>query len=64
MTKGEEVKCTKEKKKVKGWSIEEMKEKVNSLVEIDTEEMKKWRGLSLLRCRCCDNLVIPTTVTN
>ena len=46
MTKGKEVKCTKEEKRVKGWSIEEMKDKVNSLVEIDTKEMIKWRGLS------------------
>ena len=38
MTKGEEVKCTEEKKKVEGWSVEEM--------SADTEEMIKWRGLS------------------
>ena len=36
--KGERVKCTKEKKEVKGWSIEEMKDKPNSFLE-DTEEM-------------------------
>ena len=46
MSKGEEVKCTKEKVKVKGWFIEEMKDKVNSFKEIDTEEIMKWRGLS------------------
>ena len=34
MSKGEKVKCTKEKKKVRGWSIEEMKDKVNSRFEI------------------------------
>ena len=46
MSQGEKAKGTKEKKKVKGWSIEEMKDKVNSLVEIDTEEMSECRGLS------------------
>ena len=40
------VKCTKEKKKVKGWSTEETKDKANSPFEIDTEEIKKWRDLS------------------
>ena len=35
MTKGKEVRGTKGKKKVKGWSVEEKKDKVNSLVEID-----------------------------
>ena len=45
MTKGEEVKCTKEKKQVKGCSTEEMRDKVNSHVEIDTEEMIEWRSL-------------------
>ena len=39
-------KSPKEKKKVPGWSIEEMKEKPNIAVEEDTEEMRKWRGLS------------------
>ena len=32
--------------KVPGWSIEEMKEKPHIAVEEDTEEMRKWRGLS------------------
>ena len=31
---------------MKGWSTEEMKEKANSLLEEDTEEMRKWRGMS------------------
>ena len=35
-----------EKNKVKGWSIEEMKEKPSSSLEEDTQEMKKWRGMS------------------
>ena len=51
MTKGGEVKCTKEEKKVKGWSIEEMKGKVTGLVERDTEEMIKWRGFESGRDR-------------
>ena len=42
MYKSEKVKCTKEKKKVKGWSTEEVKDKVGSLVQMDTEEMIKW----------------------
>ena len=39
MSKGEQVKCTKEKKEVKGWSTEEIKDKANSRFEIDAEEM-------------------------
>ena len=31
---------------MKGWSTEEMKDKANSLSEEDTEEMRKWRGVS------------------
>ena len=40
------VKCIKEKKEVKGWSTEEMKGKPSSSLEEDTEEMRKWRGMS------------------
>ena len=47
-----------EKKKVKGWSIEEMRDKVNSHSEIDTEEMTKWRSLSQEEIdQCRKNLV-------
>ena len=46
MSRGTGVKGFKEKKKVSGWSMEETKEKLNIAVEEDTEEMKKWRGLS------------------
>ena len=46
MSQGEEGKCTKEKKKVEGWSTEEMKDNANSHLEVDTEEMRKWRGMS------------------
>ena len=41
MPQGEEVRGIKERKKVKVWSIEEMKDKPNSLLEVDTEEMRK-----------------------
>ena len=36
----------KEKKNVKKWSTEEMKGKPSSSLEEDTEEMRKWRGMS------------------
>ena len=45
-SQGKWVKGRKEKKKVPGWSIEEMKEKPNIAVVDDTEEMGKWRGSS------------------
>ena len=38
MSQGKRVKSPKEKKKVPGWSIEEMKEKPNITVEEGTEE--------------------------
>ena len=31
---------------MKGWSTEEMKDKPNSLLEEDTEEMREWRHMS------------------
>ena len=34
------------KKKVKGWSTEEMREKPSILCDRDTEQMCEWRGLS------------------
>ena len=46
MSQGIAVKGIKEKKKVPGWSVEEMKEKLSIAVEEDAEEVKKWRGLS------------------
>ena len=46
MSQGEEGKDTKEKKKVPGWSIEEIKERPNIAVEEDREEMKRWRSLN------------------
>ena len=46
MSQSEEVRGTEEKKNVKGWSTEEMKDKPNSLLEEDTEEMRKWRGMN------------------
>ena len=44
MSQGKGVKGLKEKKKVPGWSVEEMREKPNVDVVVDTEEMEKWRG--------------------
>ena len=46
MSQGTGEKILKEKKKVSGWSMEEMRERPNIAVEVDTEEMRKWRGLS------------------
>ena len=47
MSQGKNVKDTKEKKNVPGWSIEEMKERPNiAKEEEDTEEMKRWRTLN------------------
>ena len=46
MSQGKGVKGFKEKKMVPGWTVEEKKEKPNIAVEEDTEEMRKWRGVS------------------
>ena len=46
MSQGIGVKGIKEKKKVSGWSIEKMKEQLSIAVKENTEEVKKWRGLS------------------
>ena len=46
MSQGEDVRGTKEKKKVKGGSTEEMKDKPNSLLEEETGEMVEWRHMS------------------
>ena len=53
MSQGKRVNNPKEKKKVPGWSIEEMKERPNIAVEEDTEEMKKWRDLSQSEMDLC-----------
>ena len=45
MSQGRGVTCTKEKKKVKGWSAEEMKGKPSRSLEEDTEGKKKRRSL-------------------
>ena len=58
MSQGEEGKCTKKKKKVKGGSTEEMKDKANSLLKVDTEDMRKCRGMSQEEMdQCWKNLV-------
>ena len=46
MLQGRRVKNTKGKKKVPGWSTEDMKERPNVVVEEDTEEMNRWRSLN------------------
>ena len=46
MSQGKRVNSSKEREKVKGCSIEEVKEKPHIAVEEVTEEMTKWRGLS------------------
>ena len=57
LSQGKGVKGPKEKKKVPGWSIDEIKEKPNIAVVEDTEEMRKWRGLSQSeKDRCLKNL--------
>ena len=43
----------KKKKKVPGWSTEEMKERPNVAVEGDTEEMKRWRSLNQSEMDLC-----------
>ena len=53
MFQGKGVKGLKEKKKVQGWSVEEMKEKSNVTVVKDTEEMRKWRSLSQSEMDLC-----------
>ena len=44
MSQGEDVRGTKEKKKVKGWSTEEMKDKPNRLLDRRNEEMVKYKS--------------------
>ena len=46
MSQGIGVKGFREEKRVSGWSTEEMKGKPSSSLEEDTEEMRKWRGMS------------------
>ena len=46
MSHGEKVKDPKEKKKVPGWSIEEMKERPDMAVEENTDKIKRWRSLN------------------
>ena len=47
MSQGERVKNPEVKKKVPGWSIEEMRERTNfAEEEEDTEEMNRWRSLN------------------
>ena len=45
MSQDKRVTKSKDKKKVPGWSTEEMMERPNFAEEEDTEEMKRWRSL-------------------
>ena len=47
MSQGEKAKGIEEKKKVKGWSTEDMKNKPRDDREEDTEEMIEWRSIML-----------------
>ena len=53
MPQGKGVKGFKETKKVSGWSVEEMRKKPNIAVEVDTDEMRKWRDLSQSEMGLC-----------
>ena len=46
MLQGEKAGGTRGKKKVKGWSTEEMKDNPSSSLEEDTREMIEWRSMS------------------
>ena len=46
MSQGKRMKGLDEKKKVSGWSMEEMKEDLSVAEKEDAEEVKMWRGLS------------------
>ena len=53
MTQGKGVKGLKEKKKVPGWSIEEMRRKPNIAVVEHTEEIREWKGLNQSEMDLC-----------
>ena len=53
MSQGDKVKTPKEKKKVPGWSIEEMKGRADIAVKEDTEEMERWRSLNQSEMDLC-----------
>ena len=46
MSQGEGVRVPKEMARVPGWSAEEMKEKPNTDIVADAEQMRKWRCLN------------------
>ena len=46
VSQGEKARGTKEEKKVKVWSAEEMKDLPTSSLEEDTEDMSTWRSLN------------------
>ena len=51
MSQGGKVKNPEEKKKVTGWSIEEMKDMPDMAVEQDADEMKRWRNVNTAQSR-------------
>ena len=53
MSQGEGVMGPKEKKRVPGWSTEEMKEKTNIDIVGDGEELRKWRCLNQSEMDLC-----------
>ena len=53
MSQGDKVKRPRGKKKVPGWSIEEMKGRADIAVKEDTEEMERWRSLNQSEMDLC-----------
>ena len=53
MSQGTGVKGFKEQKKVSGWSMEERRVKAKYPVEVDNEEMRKWKGSSQSEMDLC-----------
>ena len=53
MSQGEKAKSIEEKKKVKGWSSEEMKNKPRDDREEDTEEIIEWRSVNQKKMYQC-----------
>ena len=53
VSQGKGVNCFREKKKVSGWSMEEVRESQILRVEVDTEDIRKCRGLSQCEMDLC-----------
>ena len=61
MAQGKKGEKPQKKKKVPGWSIEEMKERFNFAVKEDTEEMRRWRSLNQSEMDLCWKKFRPRT---